>query len=213
MYYYEITTFLIITVNPRINGDEIMQAVLPDLNTALIRFRAMVTSHLERRDYTGCFGSLYAMNGILDPEWRVQVSTEEYNRLTKQDIFVKCKGCTKDINYNLIKIHNLLLQPITSFISGHNYEKVWICPKCKIDNKLSCTEMKQTEIQPGGFLHVVPEPPRREEGVMDRTEYHNRVSQWVWTFVKEIEERCGEERKAYLNREDSMLDIPEDEEK
>lgn len=67
--------------------------------------------------------------------------------------------------------------------------------------------MKQTKLQPGGFLHVVPEPPTRQGGVTDRSDYHNKVSQWVWTFVKEIEERCGEERKAFMSRNDFLDDM------
>lgn len=190
-----------------------MQSVLPDLNTALIKFRASVSSHLRERDYTGCFGSLYAMNGILDEEFRVKISTEEYDALVKQDITITCKSCTETIDFLKIKIHNLLVPYHNKLLSGNQYQKIWICPKCKKDNPLSSTAMKQTKLQPGGFLHLVPEPPTREGGVTDRTDYHNKVSQWVWTFVKEIEERCGEERKAYLNRDERGDEVSDEEEK
>ena len=189
-----------------------MQAVLPDLNTAIIKFRSMITSHLKERDYTGCFGSLYAMNGILDPEFRVKVSTEEYNQLVKQDITVKCRHCGIDIDFVKIKVYDLILQTHSALLAGSKSEKCWVCTGCKKDNLLSTTEMKQTKLQPGGFLHVVPEPPTRDGGVTDRSDYHNKVSQWVWTFVKEIEERCGEERKAFLNREEMLDNISNEEE-
>lgn len=190
-----------------------MQSALPDLNTAIIKFRNMVTSHLRERDYTGCFGCLYAMNGILDEEFRVKVSTEEYGNLVKQDITIQCQSCTETIDFLTIKVHNVLVSPLNNILSGNKFEKIWICPKCKKDNLLLSSAMKQTKLQPGGFLHIVPEPPTRQGGVTDRTDYHNKVAQWVWTFVKEIEERCGEERKAYLNRGDDIDNTIGDEEK
>lgn len=190
-----------------------MQSVLPDLNTAIIKFRASVSSHLRERDYTGCFGSLYAMNGILDEEYRVKISTEEYDRLARQDITIKCQSCTETNDFLKIKVYNIIMPSLNQILSGNKYEKIWVCPKCKKDNVLSSSAMQQTKLMPGGFLGVLPEPPERQGGVTDRTDYHNKVAQWVWTFVKEIEQKCGEERKAYLNRGEMIDNAPEDDDK
>lgn len=153
------------------------------------------------------------MNGILDEEYRVKVSTEEYNKLVKQDITIKCNCCTETTNFLKIKIYNILLSKTIQIITDNKYEKIWICPICKKDNKLLSSKMTQTKLQPGGFIGVLPEPPERQGGVTDRTDYHNKVAQWVWTFVKEIEQKCGEERKAYLNRGDMLDDVSDEDDK
>ena len=86
-----------------------MQSRLPDINTAFVKYRNIVTTHLEMNDYTACFGALYALNGLLPDEYRVKISTTEYNKLTKQDIFIKCGNCNLETEYNKIKVFDLIM--------------------------------------------------------------------------------------------------------
>lgn len=52
------------------------------------------------------------------------------------------------------------------------------------------------------FLKVVPKPPERKDGLMDRATYHNKISVWFWTFIDEIEERLGQFRDDNWSRGD-----------
>lgn len=188
-----------------------MQAALPDLNTAIIRYRILIISCLEQDNYSGAIGGLYALNALLPEEYRVKVSTDEYDRLIKTDIFIKCKHCFNEFDFYKIRVFNLNLTNLEMMISGKKYEKVWICPDCKKDNRLISSEMKKTQISTNTFLHVMPDPPNREMGIQGRTEYHNAMNIWTWTFLGELEERCGKLRHDFLNREENVLEEITDE--
>ena len=57
----------------------------------------------------------------------------------------------------------------------------------------------------------MPEPPKREDGLMSRKNYHKNMEIWTWTFMGELEERCGKLRHDFLNREEGMLEEITDE--
>ena len=188
-----------------------MQAALPDLNTAIIRYRIMITACIEREDYAGAIGGIYALNGLLPEDYRVRVSTEEFNEITKTNISIKCKHCSEEFDFYKIKVWDMLLRLIPSLLRNTKYEKTWNCPKCEKPNRLIDSEMKQTKISPNVYLHVMPEPLKREQGVLGRTAYHNSMVNWVWTFMGELEERCGKLRHDFLNRDEGMLEEITDE--
>jgi len=188
-----------------------LQAALPDLNSAIIRYRTMISSCLDREDYIGCMGGLYSLNALLPAEYRVKVSTEEFDELTKVSCFMVCGHCSKEFKNTEIKIFDLLLPYDIQCITWQKTEKVWICSGCKNDNRLKDTEIKQEKIATYNYLHVMPEPPKREDGLMSRKNYRRSMEIWVWTFMGELEERCGKLRHDFMNRDDSMLEEITDE--
>jgi len=188
-----------------------LQAALPDLNSAIIRYRTLITSCLEQKNYVGCMGGLYSLNGLLPTEYRVIVSTEEFDKLTKTNLLMICKHCSKEFKDNEVKIKDLLLPDIISCITRTKTEKVWFCPGCKMDNKLTNTIMKKEKLASYSYFHVMPEPPIRHDGLLDRREFHRNMEIWVWSFMGELEERCGKLRHDFLNREDNMIEEITDE--
>jgi len=171
----------------------------------------MISSCLDREDYIGSMGGLYSLNALLPAEYRVKVSTEEFNELTKVSCYMICKHCSKEFKDVEIKISNLLKPYLFNCLTREKYEKVWRCPGCKKESKLKDTEFKQEKIGTYNYLHVMPEPPKREDGLMDRRYFKKNMQIWVWTFMGELEERCGKLRHDFLNREDSMLEEITDE--
>ena len=188
-----------------------MQAALPDLNSAIIRYRTLITSCLEQRNYVGCMGGLYSLNALLPTEYRVTVSTEEFDKLTKTNLFMICKHCSKEFKNTEIKMSDSLLPYIIQCIRQKKYEKVWFCPGCKKQSSLKDTEMKQEKIGNYNYLHVMPDPPKREDGLMDRRYFKKNMQIWVWTFMGELEERCGKLRHDFMNREENMIEEITDE--
>jgi len=188
------------------------QARLTDINTAAITYRREVISGLKAKNYSACFGSLYALNGLLPEEYRVKISDIIYEDKTKQDIFVKCKFCQIDQDFKIVKKFDLLLPLIKRILSSKTHEKIWVCTDCKKNNLLEQTELIQKILGEPYFLKVVPKPPERKDGLMDRATYHSKIQVWIWTFLDEIEERMAKFRDDNWSKGDQMdetLDLGE----
>ena len=183
-----------------------MQSRLTDVNSAAMKYRNVVIASLASKNYDNCFGALYALNGLLPKEYRVQISTIEYNKLTKQDIFIKCNKCNVELDFKSVQVFPLLMPLINSALSGNEYEKVWFCPACKHENKLLKTEMSQRVLKEPYFLKVVPKPPTRRDGLNDRSSYHRKVSQWVWGLDIELETQFAQLRDDNWKKPGSSYD-------
>lgn len=170
------------------------QARLPDINTAYITYRREVISSLKSRNYSACFGSLYALNGLLPVEYRVKISSIDYEEKTRQDIFVICKFCKIELDFKTIKVFDLLLPLVNSVLSANTHERIWVCTACNKNNRLEQTDMKQKILSEPYFLRIVPKPPQRKDGLMDRSTYHSKIAVWIWTFLDELEERMAQFR-------------------
>ena len=179
-----------------INGGctEIPQSRLPDVNTAFIKYRNIATSSLSSRNYDSLFGALYAINGMLPKEYRVKISTIEYNKLTKQDLFVTCNKCQTEIDFKAVQVFRLLMPLVETAITQVSTMKVWVCTACNYENKLLKTKMSQKTLQEPYFLKVVPKPPLRKDGLSDRSSYHRKVSQWAWGLLDELETQMAQFR-------------------
>ena len=174
-------------------------------------YRRETISSLKSRNYDFTFGALYALNGLLPDKYRITISTIEYNKLTKQDIFVKCNNCKEETDFKAVQVFLLLMPLLESAISGNQQEKVWICPGCKHENKLLQTEMSQRVLKEPYFLKVVPKPPLRKDGLNDRSSYHRKVTQWALTFLDELETQMAQFRDDnWQKSSDALYDIDTD---
>lgn len=196
-----------------------MQSLLIDVNTGFIKHRNGVLAGLESEKYDKVIGELYALNALLPEEYRVTIDTEEYNEKIKNNIQASCNFCTstvqdsegKDItkptttDYNKLKIMNILLPEFEAFVCGSKYVKVWQCPKCKKDNRLDNTHFEQIVLKQPYFLRVVPEPPQRNLGLVDRPTYKQKFEQWARTLLAELEAEAGRFRKDYKPKSEDNL--------
>ena len=174
-------------------------------------YRREAISSLKSRNYDFTFGALYALNGLLPDKYRITISSIEYNKLTKQDIFVKCNNCNVESDFKAVQVFPLLMLTVESTISGNEYEKVWFCPACKHENKLLKTEMSQRILKEPYFLQVVPKPPRRKDGLNDRSSYHRKVTQWALTFLDELETQMAQFRDDnWTKSTDALYDVETD---
>jgi len=170
-------------------------------------------------DYDKIFGSLNSWNALLPDDklesgkykYRIVVSDIEYDKLTKVESEVLCNFCEKATDYIKIKIIDVQNRLIDSILSRETKSRVWECPKCHKDNKLKETRIYEDRIQEPYFLGVVPQYPRRKDGLQDRHAYERKVNQWAWNFIAELEEKSTAVRKDYSeNKLDaSAMDLSE----
>ena len=205
------------------------QARLPDINTAFTKHRNEVITALKAGRYETVLGSLYALNGLLpdtvytedeDPElvgkpkYRVVMSDIEYNKLAKPTVYLFCYHCDPNdqngILYEDVKFFNLLLPKVSQLLTWKKFEKAWKCPKCKEINKLKKTreldKIAETQLKEPFYLGVVPKPPRRQSGLMDRTKYHNKMIQWAETYLAELEAKMAQFRDDNWTKEGEQVE-------
>lgn len=186
------------------------QARLPDINTAFIVYRREVLSSLNSQRYQDCFGALNTLNGLLPEKYRVIISTEQFNEKTKQGIFALCTGCNKEIDYSTVEPFEVICTFLESAITRQKTKMVWMCPECKSENQVNHERMIKTKLQEPYFLRVVPNPPERKDGLIDRTNYHGLVSKWVWMAIGELEAQMAQFRDDNWHKEGELFDIESD---
>lgn len=194
-----------------------MQSRLPDINTAFNTHRRRVIVSMDQDKFLDALGALFALNALLPLEYRVIISTNKYNDLTRQDLSALCDKCKNQFDYNKIKCQVIITTPAMELISKSKQERVWQCPKCKFENIASKTTFTQTVLDKPYYLGVVPDPPSRQDGLSDRFGFTTRYKKWCWQMLYELEERMAQFRDDNWNRGDeeydmSMVKAPEEDE-
>ena len=183
-----------------------MESRLPDINTEFITYRNKAIASHSSKQYDTMFGSAYALNACLPKDYRVRISNTEYNDLIKQDILAVCGHCNTEFKYKDIHISNILVSSLLLLLTDKEYQKRWTCSSCKGINILSKTKLIQNIRKKPYFLQVVPEPPERKDGLLDRWSYHKEVSQWFWQFMDEIAFQESKFREEYVPKDQSGSD-------
>lgn len=208
------------------------QSALPDVNSAFIRYRSEAINGWKNRNYDSAIGSLYSFNGLLeekgDGKYRVLVDSKEYERKTKQDLVMFCKHCEPDIYENgvskidwdkvktvsfySVKIEKVVPSLMIRVLSNLEYEETWCCPVCNKDNYLTETIMIQKILKNPSFIAIVPEPPIKNNGIIDRSQYYSKFTVWFWTFLIELEAQAARFRQEYTPKQGSDGEemLPED---
>ena len=150
---------------------------------------------LEADKYTAAIGSLNNFNACLPKEYQVQVSTDLYNeKLKEEKLLVHCKHCGEDIDYRSIKKMLILCTPTEQMITGNSKKNIWLCPMCKLENLTDKSEFTKAKLPNPYYLGVVPDPPIRKDGILDRWTYHKKIENWCWTMIGELEFKAAKFR-------------------
>jgi hypothetical protein len=161
-----------------------------------------VLDSIAGKNWGAVLGSLFAINALLPKEYQVAFSTREYNKKIQNNIICKCLKCKKKIDFKKVKIIEITTPVLDEFLTGNYIMKIWVCPLCKQDNKLSNTEIVKTKIQEPFYFKIVPNPPERKDGLADLRTYDKKMQQWAWTCVGELEKQMSEFRKDNWKQQD-----------
>lgn len=190
-----------------------MQSRLIDVNTSAIKRRNEVSAGLDSQNYDKVFGALYSLNALL-PEfheddgrqkYRITISDILYRQFTKPETKITCKICTEVTNFDKIKVFEMIPPMFEGIMVSNKPSKVWVCPKCHIDNKLKECDMVETSLREPYFLRVISKPPLRRDGLHDRSSYHRKVVQWAWTFMQEWEASMAQFRDDNWQKTDELF--------
>ena len=161
---------------------------------------------LSSQKYNDCYYSLFSINGMLPERYRVIISNKLYEEKSKHSIFAKCNTCLKETEKSKLRVFDLTNDALEAFVSGNESKRVWRCPECNKINKISETRYIQETLQMPYFHQCVPEPPKRKEGLLDRSSYHRKMKVWIGTFLAELEFQMGKYRAEYIPKSEEMED-------
>ena len=187
-----------------------MQSRLPDINTAFIKYRNEVIGAIKRLDFNQMHGSLNAINGMLPDQYQVTISTAKYEDLTRTDIQYLCKTCTAnskepvEIPKESIRVFELYPNAMQGLLYGGIKEQVWNCPNCHTTHILKETEISVTKLQDPYFIGVVPNPPNRKQGLMDKLTFNDKTVAWGWQMLNELEHKMALFRDDNWSRGDDL---------
>ena len=187
-----------------------MQSRLPDINTAFIKYRNEVIGAIKRLDFNQMHGSLNAINGMLPDQYQVTISTAKYEDLTRTDIQYLCKTCTAnskepvEIPKESIRVFELYPNAMQGLLYGGIKDQVWVCPKCLTTHRLKETDISVTKLQDPYFIGVVPNPPNRKQGLMDKLTFNDKTVAWGWQMLNELEHKMALFRDDNWSRGDEL---------
>lgn len=184
-----------------------MQAELPDKNTAFIVYRREAISSLKSKRFDGCIGALYSLMGLLPDTYRPTLSTEQFELLTTQNLFAICTECQTQNNFAQVKTHQRYLPFLSSVVTGKSTEEVWTCPQCNSHNSLHSTKYIQQVLKEPYFVKILPSPPNRKSGMLGRTSFDTKFSNWFWLALSCIEAQMGRYREEYQPKDTDLFDM------
>lgn len=182
-----------------------MQARLPDINSAYIKYRSETVWALKNKMYNLMHGSLVGINALLPLDYQVIISTSEYEQLAKTETTYLCTYCDVPNDKSDIEVFDLQPNSIQTLVHGKMINKVWRCTKCKRVNMLNKTFISQTILQNPTFLGIVPEPPTRKNGLMDKLKFNIEIERWAWLCLSELEFKMAKFRDDNWNKGDDEL--------
>ena len=160
-----------------------------------------------------CIRDSNGINGLLPQEYQVKISDTKYYELVKEDIEYECNKCKNNdgtpsnIPKEQIEVFTLYPNAMQQLLFRGQKEQVWICPKCNKVQRLKDTNVVITKLENPYFLGVVPEPPNKKEGLMDKLTFEKKVVSWGWQMLNELEHKMALFRDDNWTRGDELEDF------
>jgi len=198
--------------------------VLPDLSTTFVYWRKKYIDALESGQWDVMSLALHNMNGTLEAEYRLPISTEDWNKQKDSEIVWKCNECTttetkvinegEDDQYTKeiqvptvskrddIKVFDQYSSQVVTVLIDQKVRKMWQCPSC--DNISSVADVKTAEMKfeaPHFRGCIYDEPQRPPTGLMRRRGiYPASMRKWGTAFSKELEHKLALYRMEYISQ-------------
>ena len=193
-----------------------MQAKLPDVNAAIVRYRSKALEAVETKDYDMAVSCINFINADLPEEFKVQVSTELYSSIVEDRKIIPCEHCTSketilkdgkltttgkyiptECSMTEITQYDLEMDWLESILSGQKTKRVWNCTKCGKSNDMDVSKIKIKKYKAPFYLKIMPDAPRRKRGIQGRSSYDNEFKKWFDIAMSEIESQISKYRTEY----------------
>lgn len=184
-----------------------MESRLIDINSRAGRYHYELLRDLKAGNYNNLIGELKATNALLPEEFRIKISTSQYNEKIKTKLIVVCPQCEAETTRESIKPYNKIQSTLDAILTKKQTIKVWKCPQCNKVNPLSSKDMIQETLPQPSYFRIIPDPPKRENNLTDRQAFESNFKAWAWLFVHELEKSIADYREKYLQRNQMEGDL------
>lgn len=177
-----------------------MQAKLPDINSAFVKYRTYALECIASRNYNGGTAALNNINALFPEEYRVAISDSDYYQAVRNRIYYQCYNCKKETSPLELRVMKLDNTFIVATLTGIKTSEVWICPECNTQNNLKSTYLIKEKKKEPYYLKVVPTCPVGLPGLRTRLGFHQKYSNWFYKFLEELECQIGLYRIEYSSQ-------------
>lgn len=141
--------------------------------------------------------------------FKVEVNTKKYNSMKEDRQTIDCLNCKTECILSELKQYDIEIGMVEQILTGSNYERIWICPKCEKPNTMNVNEIKIERYQEPFFFRCMPSPPIPKRGVQGRNTYDGEFATWFDIAVREMESQIGRYRAEYVaqNKDDEEFDM------
>jgi hypothetical protein len=197
---------------------------LPDLSGVFTSWRDVYKKALTSGNWKDASLALHNMNGALDEDYRLPISSEMWKNNVEGFIVWRCKNCTttekKTINKgdddeyekeievpttskrSEIRIFQRRNNTVVSFLAEEEITKMWECPKCLSSDSVKNAEQEnQTYPSPHYRGCIYDEPSRPLTGLaMRRGAYPRSMEAWCRNYSIELEHQLAVYRIEYIRQ-------------
>lgn len=189
-----------------------MQAKLPDINAAIVRYRNNWLHAFDAGDHNAVIISISACIALMPDDYKVEINTEKYYRQIKENKIIICEYCKEEHPHDDIKTIPVRVSPLKLMIYRKPCETIWYCPNCKKPNIYNSRKVRITKFQQPFYLGIIPEPPQRRFGISDRSSFDTKFKNWFEITVCEVESKIGKYRADYIAQmEGDDVQVPDEE--
>ena len=195
-----------------------MQAKLPDVNAAIVRYRSQALESAKTHDYDMAIISLSAINADLPEDFKVEINSDKYHSIVKDRKYLLCTVCTetdanpKSEDFGKKKPTECILSEVKQFdmemdwkeqiITGKKQKRVWVCTKCERVNDMNVKNILIKKYQEPFYTKVMPRPPVQKRGIQGRNSFVNEFRKWFSIALSEIESQISRYRTEYAAQQD-----------
>jgi hypothetical protein len=197
--------------------------VLPDLSTTFVFWRKKYIEGLESGQWDKMSLGLANMNGTLEIDYRLPISSEDWN--TQNDAIVwKCSNCTtpetkvinegEDNEYTKeievptiskrkdIRTFTEICSKQLAILSGKKTREMWECPSCENIASVRSVKSAVMKFKQPNFRNCIYEQPQRPlTGLaMRRGSYPETMRVWGTFYSEELEHKLALYRMEYISQ-------------
>jgi len=146
--------------------------------------------------------SLSALNADLPVDFKVKISTDQYQQLIQDTITIACTVCKFDCKLVDVVQYEKDLDYLEQILAEKKTERVWKCNECKEENLMDVKNIKIIKYQQPFYTGFIPDPPRRKIGIKSRLTFANDFAIWFSIALSELESCISRYRTEYASEQE-----------
>ncbi len=198
--------------------------ILPDLTSTFSYWRKTYDDALISGRWSSMSLALHHMNGALEIEYRIPISSKLWDEQKDGYIVWKCNSCTtpetkvinkgedneytKEIEVSTcskrkdIQIFSERCSDVVRVLSGLHTRKMWICPKCQNISSVKSVESQVMEYKQPHYRGCIYEEPDRPKTslLINRGTYPKTMRNWGRSYSIELERQLAVYRIEYISQ-------------